>query len=77
MLSDEQVMARGWSVPIYRAIEAAGGPVAVAQALGLKTAQMPAYQWARRRNIPAQYIVRLCDMGGRKVQPEDILSDIS
>lgn len=76
-MTDKEIQARGMSVPITRAVEAAGGPMAVAQAFGLKTPQMPAYQWPRKRNIPAQYITKLCDMGGRKVQPEDILVDIA
>ena len=76
-MTDEQLQKRGFSIPIFRAIEAAGGPPAVAARFGMKTAQMPAYQWPKLRNIPARYITPLCEMGGNAIRPEQILAEVA
>lgn len=57
---------------ISRAIAAAGGHKAVAQALGLNVATV--YQWRDRGRVPAHWIVSLCDMGGDKVLPRQLAS---
>jgi hypothetical protein len=75
-MQDREIVAKGWSVPIYRAIEAAGGESRVASHLGLKSSQTPQH-WYKARSIRAAYIVPLCVLGGYKVAPEEILADLA
>ena len=75
MMTDEQVRAKGWSIPVYRAIEAAGGPVAVAYAFKMKSVQ-GVQNWYLRRAIPAPKISKLCELAGGKVTAQQILDDL-
>jgi hypothetical protein len=75
-MQDEEIITRGWSVPIYRAIEAAGGAARVASGLGLESSQTPMH-WYKTRSIKAQYIIPLCVLSGYKVQPDEILQDVT
>lgn len=74
-MTDEQIRLRGWSVPIYRAVEAAGGPTAVAAAMGFKAMTTPMH-WYKAGSIRRQYIHGLCSLGGNKVKPEEIIADL-
>lgn len=75
-MKDEKLNELGYSVPIFRAVEAAGGPLAVAYHMGMKSPQAVDY-WHRRRNIPAAKIHRLCELGGFKVKPAEILEEVA
>lgn len=75
VLTDEELRRRGHSVPIYRAIEAAGGVVAVAFHLGMTTTLGPT-NWYQRGSVPARRLLRLCELGNYKVTPEEIVADM-
>lgn len=57
---------------IERAIEAAGGAVAVAYKLGIATSAT-VNAWASRKSVPAGYISTLCALGDNVVKPQEIL----
>lgn len=75
-MQDEEIRARGWSVPIYRAVKEAGGEARVAAHLGLKTS-MAARHWYTTRSIRAHYIIPLCVLCGYAVKPDEILADLA
>lgn len=74
-MNEEQVRLRGWSVPIFKAVQAAGGPVAVAAAMGFKASTTPMH-WYKSGSIRKQYIHGLCALGGNTVTPDEIIADI-
>jgi len=75
-MTDDEIRARGWSVPIYRAVAAAGGPIAVAHHFKLAAMTTP-MRWYKTGRIGSQYIVPLCKLGGDKISPQEILDDVS
>jgi len=75
-MTDDEIRARGWSVPIYRAVAAAGGPIAVAHHFKLAAMTTP-MRWYKTGRIGSQYIVPLCALGGNAVQPDEILRAVS
>ncbi len=74
-MTEEQARLRGWSVPIFRAVKAAGGATSVAVAMGFKTEQTPS-NWYKQRSIKRQYIHGLCALGGNTVLPQEIIDDL-
>lgn len=75
-MTDEQLTARGWSIPIYRAVELAGGATAVAAAMGLKS-MTAVMAWYKNGSMKARYINGLCALAGNKVTPQEILDDLA
>lgn len=75
-MTDDQITNRGWSVPIYRAVEAAGGPVAVANAFGFRSATTPMH-WYKQGTIQTRYIDALCKLGGYAIKPGDMAYDVA
>lgn len=73
--TDEELRKLGYSIPVFRAIEHAGGAQKVAERFGYKTAEAVKL-WYRHstRRVPADKIVKLCEMGGNKVKPAHILA---
>ncbi len=61
---------------ILEAVNAAGGCIEVAHKFGYATTQT-VYLWARKRSMPVKKISPLCEMGGNKVTPAEILQEIS
>lgn len=75
-MTDDEISARGWSIPIYRAVAAAGGPIAVAHHFKLAAMTTP-MRWYKTGRIGSQYIVPLCKLGGDKISPQQILDDVA
>ncbi len=75
-ISDDELAKRGWSIPIYRAVQAAGGDVPVAYEFRLATSNT-VQAWYARRTLPLANVHRLCELGGMEIKPVDILSDIA
>jgi hypothetical protein len=75
-MTEEELKRRGWSVPIYRAVQAAGGAVSVAHNMGLAAMTTP-MAWYKKRSMPAKYITSLCALGGYSVKPQAILDDLA
>lgn len=76
MMTDEQLKAKGWSVPIYKAVHAAGGPLPVAYAFGMKSVQGVKF-WYERRQLPGRNIAKLCELGGNVVPVDEIVADLA
>ncbi len=74
-MTDQEIKKKGWSVAIYRAVEAAGGMVQVAAKMNMESTQ-GVMGWYRRRSIPAHRINQLCAMTGGKVTPQQILDEL-
>lgn len=74
-ITEEQARLRGWCVPIYRAVLAAGGPLVVASAMGFKSMTAPMY-WYKTGKISPKYIPGLCELTGGKVTPDEIIADL-
>ena len=75
-MTEQDLKAKGFSVPIFRAVEAAGGPIAVAYHMGLKSTQAVNH-WITKRTIPTHRIHKLCELGGNAITAADIAKDVA
>jgi DNA-binding transcriptional regulator YdaS (Cro superfamily) len=64
----------------WRAINAAGGPSAVADALTTddqKISRTRVWNWTQpARCIPAEHVVKICQLGGYAFQPRQLRPDV-
>jgi hypothetical protein len=74
-MTDQEIAARGWSVAIYRAVQLAGGPTKVGDAMGL--AAITPMRWYQNGSIKAKYLSGLCALGGNRITPQEILDDLA
>lgn len=72
-LTLDDAKEKGYCVPIFRAVELAGGPDAVRENLGLKSAEAVKFYY-RNWTVPSRHLIKLCEMGGNKVKPTHILA---
>lgn len=70
-----QSFNKEWNITIWRAIQCAGGPSAVARAIDLTPGSVRL--WYVNHNVPSQHIIKLCELGGNTITPEELLKAIS
>lgn len=60
---------------VAKAVQAAGGPVAVAFHLEL-TGDQAVRAWIWKDRVPADHVIRLCELGGNKITPQQLRPDM-